>query len=208
MNTDRLLKWLVAGILALWTFAKFAGAQVHVSLTPMDRRAVERALSRRAAKTLTVWIVAIENGSGDSIAVSESAVIRRVPQILPYPAKGAELLVLDAQKNSGWQKAGKAVQGLLLTAVYLQATDTIRIGREATIGLAAAGSLGPHVLEFLKGAEAPLVRNFSELAWREPIRLEPGAAATAYLFASPHGRPEAVSFDFDVASAKPVKLVQ
>ena len=184
-------------------------AQIQVSLSPVPQAVPARLLSPRVAKIAAKWTVALENDSDGPVSVSESAIIRRIPQLNPFDHQSMALLIAEAAKNSGWARAGRISLDLTSFASFVgTAKPGLNWGQPALFGLSAVPVVSSYVITRLKGVDPPVVANFEALAWTAPITLQPGESATASVFTAAPGNPAPVSFTIDTGNLKAAKMVK
>lgn len=190
-------------------FVPLLPAQVTANLTIVRRDGVRRLFDRRVAKVASVWVVALENQGNDTVGVSESAILRKVPHLQPIDAPTMLLWIEDGARNSGWSIAGRLAQDGVQISTLLSASGQIKVSQPILAGLTAATAFGPYLIARFQGKAPPLAQNFRRLAWSDIVKLGPGQSATTHIFtATWPDDSKAVSVTIDTSRLPPVKLAQ
>lgn len=168
--------------LLVWLLPCVLSAQITASLSIVHRDGTKRLFDKRLARIASVWVVALENDSADTVALSEAALLRKVPELQPIDAVTMALYIDEGARNSGWAVAGRLTQDALQLSTVLAASEVIKVSQPILAGLTTAAAFGPYLISRLHGKEPPLLRNFQRLAWTDVIKLSPGQSATAHIF--------------------------
>ena len=192
------------------TFLLLSGtlcAQIGVSVSVISHRATEQILNRRAARILSILVVAMQNDGTEPIAVSESAVIRQIPQLQPFDSPAVLLQIQEAQTNDPWARASRLGQDALILAAYAAGRAWLRGSWPEA--LATALAVGPYIVGRISGQQRPVLQNFLTLAWGEPVKLEPGDSATKHIFCQRWSDASVdLKFTIPVTAARSMRLVQ
>lgn len=192
---------IVLAALPLW-------AQISVAVTPMPRAASQRLLGKRVANAVMMWSVSVENVGTEPVSVSPSAVLRRVANLQPYDHATVALLIEEGSRNSGWARAGRAVEDGAKVGAFLAASKQIRWGPDALTGWTAFLVFAPYVLQRFQGAAVPAGANFERLAWVTPLQLGPGESGSTHLFSAFWSEPTMIEFVIETGKAAMRRSVQ
>ncbi len=169
---------LIAALLFL--FASALQAQVSVSLSPVPPKIAKRILNGRAAKTIMPWVATMKNVGTEPVLVSESALLRYIPQLQPIDISQMAPLIEEARKNSPLERVANLLTDGMTAANLEAATGKLRGSWPKILGYGL--EFLPFVITRLHANENPVTEVFSLIAWKEPVKLQPGDTATVHVF--------------------------
>jgi hypothetical protein len=152
-------------------------------------------------------VVAMQNDGTEPVAVSESAVIRQIPQLQPFDSPAVLLQIQEAQTNDPWARAGRIGQDALVLAAYAAGRAWLRGSWPEA--LATTLAVGPYIVGRISGQQRPVLQNFLVLAWTGPVELTPGESVTKHIFCQRW--PDAsvdLKFTIPATAARSMRLVQ
>jgi hypothetical protein len=182
--------------------------RVLVSLSPLPQQITERILNKRVSKSVMQWVVSLDNQCAEPVLVTESAILRFVPQLSPIDSKSMSLLIDEGAKNSGWARTSRLLADLGSLAAFAAASKTVRWGNDSVVGFTAAQFLVPYVIQRIKGVERPVRASWESLAWSQPVSLQPGEAITQRIFTAVWDNPQAINLEVDVAGVGSAKALK
>lgn len=155
-------------------------AQVSVSLSPVPPNIAKRILNGRAAKTVMPWVATMRNVGTEPVVVSESALLRYIPQLQPIDIAQMAPLIEEARKNSPLERAANGLSDAMTGANLAAATRKLRGSWPEILGYGL--EFLPFVITRLHANENPVTDVFSLIAWKEPVKLQPGDTAAVHVF--------------------------
>jgi hypothetical protein len=206
-----LLLSLLSGTLAIIVLSALAQSPSNcfISLVPMARSDIKTLLGGRLAKRVSVWSVYVTNVSAQSAAISESAVIREVPQIRPIDHVTMGLLVANAAQNNLLQRGVRLAGDGSAATAFLGTGKIIAMTPRLNMFLTAGGFVFPYVASRLSGIEIPMVANFTTLAWSSPVEVGSGNAASTHVFSDLWtGSMDPITFTIDTSKAPMVRSLK
>ncbi len=183
-------------------------AQVSVTLTPIPEATAKMLVGKRLTRVVTVWTAVVANESPDPVSVSEAAILRQIPQLVPFDHQAMASLVSQTAAKSGWARAGGVGTGLVNAAAFVMAQQGVRAGSVAMLVATGLVALGPGILAQLQQQAAPAAGAFESLAWTQPMSLGPGESASGHVFTQVWREPGAQRFAIDTANLGLRKLIQ
>lgn len=208
-RSSLILTALASGLGPGWGWVGRVWGQVQVTVSPIAKPAAQRMLSKRVAKVAMPWTVALENTGAETVAISESAILRRIAHLSPLDHQTMSLLIAEGDRNNPWARVGRAAEDVTKLGAFLAASKNVRWGDSVLTGLTGALALSPYVLQRIRGAATPVQQNFESLAWVAPVRLDPGESTTARVFTVKwDAQPQTVVLVIDVTKVKAVKAIQ
>ena len=199
------------GLLALLLFFPgLTAAQefVSIGLAPFQEEDTKQMLGKRAAKLLTVWLVVAENRTQEPLMLAESAVLGRMMQYGPLDQVAAKQIMELAAKRSTLARIGRGVMDASLLASFFGSAKVIQMGEKALIGLTGFTANAPYIVDRVKGADIPIMSNFEELCWREPLRLNPGESRIEHIFTGYRPQNHYNSFVIETSTVQKIKVIQ
>jgi hypothetical protein len=181
-------------------------AQVDVVVSPVPQIIAKRLLGR-ASKATMIWTVNMTNTAPRAISITQSAILRRIPQLQPFDHETMALLVEEGARNSIWARLGRGAGDVGKVGAFLAASKQIKWGDGFLAGLTAGLVFIPYLVERLQEGAVPGGANFERLAWAGAMNLGPGESATAHVFTA-KVEPRVVEFRIEVESIGLRKMVQ
>jgi hypothetical protein len=181
--------------------------QVKVSLSPVPQPIARRILNGRAAKVAMPWVVSLTNTGTEPIIVTESAILRGIPQLDPIDHASMFPLVNEANKNNVWARAANVIQDVVVGANFAAATGRLHGSWPEAMGYAV--EFAPYVLGRLHANENLVVDVFASLVFKDPVKLLPGDSATVHIFTAKWDLKKIGPQDFVLTvNSAPVKVAQ
>lgn len=196
-------------LLALLALPLALSAQILVTVSPKGPAYDKLVLGPRIAKAAMSWSVEIASNDPDSVLVGPSVVRNHIPQLHPLSHEDMSLLIEDAAKNSGLERAARVMGDLNHVSALAVASNAIKIHERWPLILINAV---PVIVEYatarLRGAAIPVVRNFEKMDWREAILVDSGRSGSATIFTQAWKEPKDVSFVIDTSKVTMRRSVQ
>jgi len=173
---------MMALVLLALLFHGAAFAQIFAGVSPVTPKNTRALLGKYSEEHLTMWAVTLRNAGAVKVAVSESAVLNVMAAQTPIPARQASIFVEGAVKLSAWAIAGRLVQDVSLIGAFITSSGLVAVPDAIIAGVTGFNSNVPYIASRLKSREIPALQNFLKFAWFEPVDLDPGGSAVAFIF--------------------------
>lgn len=171
-----------------------ARAQIYAGVSPVTPQNTKDLLGKYTEQHLTMWAVTLRNAGGVKVAVSESAILNVMAAQTPIPARQATVFVEGSIKLSAWAIAGRLVQDFSLIGAFITSSGIVAVPDAVLTGITGFNSNVPYITGRLRSREIPAMQNFLKFAWFEPVDLDPGATAVAFIFTDRQVKPHYNSF--------------
>lgn len=181
-------------------------AQIYAGVSPMKPQNTKDLLGKYTEQHLTMWAVTIRNAGAVKVAVSESAILNVMAAQTPIPAKQAAIFVEGAVKLSAWAIAGRLVQDASLIGAFIMSSGVVAVPDALISGITGFNSNVPYIAGRLRSREIPAMQNFLKFAWFEPVDLDAGATAVAFIFTDRQDKPHYNSFALTFPAAPTMVL--
>jgi hypothetical protein len=163
-------------------------------VSPVTPQNTKDLLGKYTEQHLTMWAVTLRNAGGVKVAVSESAILNVMAAQTPIPARQATVFVEGSIKLSAWAIAGRLVQDFSLIGAFITSSGIVAVPDAVLTGITGFNSNVPYITGRLRSREIPAMQNFLKFAWFEPVDLDPGATAVAFIFTDRQVKPHYNSF--------------
>jgi len=181
--------------------------QVKVSLSPVPQPVARRILNGRAAKVAMPWVVNLTNVGTEPIIVTESAILRGIPQLEPIDHASMFPLITESNKNNAWARAVNLIQDGIAGANFAAAGGKLHGSWPVALGYAV--EFAPYIVGRLQANQNPVVDVFASLVFKDPVKLLPGDSATVHIFTVKWDLKKIQPQDFTLnISSAPVKVAQ
>lgn len=163
--------------------APLVGQEITATLSIVKSVDTRAQIGKRLAKRVSEWTVSLE--APEATQVSESAVLRRIPQLNPLDHTSVLQIALGTERRSLPRQAANATEDLAKLGSYLMASRSIAVPAIALTALTGYVALAPDLIARIRGQATPVADNLAALVWAAPATLGPGQAVTAHVFTAP-----------------------
>ncbi len=188
-------------LIYLFALAATLPAQISVVVSKGSRLETRQEFGKRFSKTAVGHGVFLKNLGTESVSIKASATYDALAHLEPLPDKRVSVLLDQAERTSGWARAGRLAGDLSKGTAILTAAKVVKIN-ESWPSLLFVGLpvVGEYVAGRLRGEAVPTRANYGRVAWLAPVEIAPGDSAETVVFTALEST-EVLRFTLDSTNA-------
>ena len=186
------------------------GVSDTVDVTCVDASSlIPLTLGKKVSKIAKMYVCYITNNSTEAVQMSEGAILRRVPQLLPYDGATFSLALRRVVSTSIAERIVRLLADPTNLFLVLGAGRVISVSAQVLTGFAVYNAEVPYVQQRIQGVELPVQTNYQALAIAGSVQIAPGDTVVTHIFGQPQtGGVSWAQFRLSVANAPRVRNVR
>lgn len=144
-------------------------------------------LGKQVSKIASMYLCFVTNNSAESVVLGEGALLRRVPQLLPYDNATFSLALTRVVTTSVAERIIRILADPTQLFLLFGAAKIIAMPIQVLTGLAAYNAEVPYIQQRIHGAELPIMQNYQSLVINGSLHVAAGDTVTTHVFGVPQG---------------------